>query len=120
MKSLFTAAVAALLIFQTAMAQPDAPGPDAQLKKALAEIELLAGKVAAQEARIEELEVARTRPVSPAGGDVRMIPAAFVPDAPAMPAAMPMPASAGGRGQRRGDQPYRRAAFRCQPLRGSA
>jgi len=48
-----------LLALQTVMAQVAPVDPDAQLKKALAQIEQLAARLAAQEARIEELETAR-------------------------------------------------------------
>jgi len=97
-----------LLALRTMMGQVAPSDPDAQLKLALARIEQLANKVAAQEARIEELkanerEASRSQSAT-AKGETRIIPAVYSPAAPpvALAAAeaaapempMPMPADA--------------------------
>jgi len=58
-KNTFLVAGAALFAFQAAMAQVVPSDTEALLKKALQQIEQLANQVAAQEARIHELEAAR-------------------------------------------------------------
>src|SRR5580700_323429 len=77
----FLAAGVALFALQAAMAQNAPSDTEAQLKKALQQIELLANKVEAQEARIRELEAARAAPPGAAA-----VPPASVPPAAAAPA----------------------------------
>jgi hypothetical protein len=78
---------ATLLVLQTAMAQVAPSDTDALLKKALQQIEQLANQVAAQEARIHELEAARgIAPPAPA--------VAKAPEAPVPLAAEPVVAPA--------------------------
>src|SRR5580700_4442650 len=77
----FLAAGVALFALQAAMAQDAPSDTEAQLKKALQQIERLANKVEAQEARIRELEAARAAPPGAAA-----VPPASVPPAAAAPA----------------------------------
>jgi hypothetical protein len=77
----FLAAGVAFFALQAAMAQDAPSDTEAQLKKALQQIELLANKVEAQEARIRELEAARAGPPGAAA-----VPPASVPPAAAAPA----------------------------------
>jgi hypothetical protein len=86
------AAGVALFALQAAMAQDAPSDTEAQLKKALQQIELLANKVEAQEARIRELEAGRAGPPSAAA-----VPPAAAPPAPPAnvepaPAVAPPPA----------------------------
>jgi hypothetical protein len=86
----------ALLTLQAAMAQDAPSDTETQLKKALQQIELLAGKVEAQEARIRELEAARGSPptagavppaAAPAPPPVNVEPAPAVAPPPVQPPA---------------------------------
>ena len=99
-KYLITAAAAAMCVLQTATAQVVPNEPDLQLKKALAQIEQLASILAAQEARIAELEAARSgpHPASSAGG-AAVVKVALAPETPmpmeAAPVALPEQAATG-------------------------
>ena len=85
----FLAAATLLCSLQTATAQVASSDVDAQLKKALEQIERLATQVAAQDARIRELEAARPglQPATP-------VASVAAPTIPAAPDAEPAPRSA--------------------------
>jgi len=79
------AACAALFALQTAMAQVAPSDTNAQLKKAIEQIERLTGQVAALEGRIQQLEAGKT-PMAPEAAPV------VTAMAPAAPAQSPPPA----------------------------
>jgi hypothetical protein len=82
------AAGATLLALQTALAQAPPSNTEAELKNALRQIESLAKQVAAQEARIQELEAARGASPPTVSGVKAVVPAAAA-EPPAPVAAAP-------------------------------